>query len=308
METSAALAAAREECIQRARDNDRDCVAKKCVQSSGCTEGGGAPAPAQAPARAMLKVASQSLSALDQASALLAAIQARLISIGDRPPTTAELAELRNLLDQVKTITGPDPTAFWDAGVAAAKARAAANDLFSWGAPAYPIYRAGFSTRSTFRPVLLDEPKLTVAETFLRGPTEPYGQYQVFLRNGAAGSFNQVWIENWFYDHRTRSVGHSTFGPSDAGVLAGRYLRSFTLVPLRARPGETTPLLDQFADGLLRNFTAENNQSTLRRLKEAEVLVDQINDAIARLDGRDTDNDGLPDIAEFIVETNRGQE
>ncbi len=286
----AKLAAERDECIANSRAKRKSCQ-DGCVKQV-CSGGGGPTAPSIARAS----------TPAEQASALLDQISALYAAIGDRAPTAAERAQIDGLLAEVRAITGPDASAFWAAARSAGQAIADANNLFNWGARSYPIYRASFNLRSGLRRGTLTEFELNWRSAFIRQSTEAFGQYQVFLPISASGGMDgsegqdAVRIDDWFYDARTRSVGRSSVKVSQVGFLP-RFLPGATLVPLRSRLSETSPLLPLFADEQLQFI------NTLANLGGAEALADLVNAAITALDGRDTDNDGLADLAEFIIGT-----
>ncbi len=284
----------RDECVANAKSKRNKCVdgAVTTVCSSGApsplrpTEDAG-PGRDETPAQ-------RALALLDQITALR-------LGLAGAAPTGQELAALQALQAELNGITGPDSVAFWRAVAAAAGAEAARFDLYSWGAPPHAIYRAGFHLRSRLL-VEFGSLKLAWQNFFQRELTEPFGQYQVFLPVSALRGMDgreatdSIRIDNWFYDARTRSVGRSSVnGISAAGLSA--ILPSFTLVPLRSRLGETAPLLPTIVNSTLGSINTEG------QFHNAEAMADQINAAITALDGRDTDNDGLADLAEFIIGT-----
>lgn len=290
-------AEARDLCIADARTRRRQANDKCSVIR--CSGGGGGGAPQEKrPVR-------NSPDAVEQVSALYDEIGAifRTSRAEGREPTAAELAEINALLDQVRTITGPDSAEFWAIAQAEAAAQVATLDLYSWSAPAYSVYRAEYLVADRRDRGTISEFMTRVRTSLLRSPTEAYGQYQVFpleIIFGVSRPPDRDRIENWFYDSRTHSVGRAGtvyFRGAQAGKLG-----SFDLVPLVARPEETAPLISPAAQSVLdiRSFD-ENGTPGLTR--EIDKVIDFIDEAIDRGDGRDVDQDGLPDLAEFIVGT-----
>jgi hypothetical protein len=294
--TAAGLAAAgeaRDRCKAAARESRRKC-ADGCVTTV-CGGGAGGPgANGTGAARHVLSVAEQASALMDQIGARLTEIRQQV-----REPSAAEVTEINALLEQIRLITGPDISAFFAQAQAEALDRAAENDLFSWGAPPYPMYRAGFVLASLLQSDLTP-PEPRVQTVLVRTLTEPYGQYQVFtLANFFGVNLRpEERIENWFYDPRTRSVGRAGTRLGSGGPRDGR-LPSFTLVPLVERPGETVPLLPALVDAELTahaGFGADLKAGL-------DQLVDRIEMAVDEADGRDVDRDGLADLAEFIIGT-----
>ncbi len=286
----AAANAARSECKSAAsagRGKCADgCVTTVCDGSSSSNEA--------APVRHALSATEQASALMDQIGLQLDAIQRQ-----GRLPSPAEVAEVNAILEQVRAITGPDIAAFFAQAQADALADAAENDLFSWGAPAYPVARLALSVAS-LRTAAPGGFETRVRSRLLRELTEAYGQYQVFPQQGVFGVTlrpNLERLENWFYDHRTRSVGSS--GSRIVDGVQALPLPSFTLVPLIDRPGETAPLLPASVDTQLTSPTGPGETA----LAEINRLADVINTAVRLADGRDVDGDGLADVAELILGT-----
>lgn len=245
------------------------------------------------------------LSAADQASALLNEISARLLAIQalGREPVAAEEAEINALFAQVQAITGPDSAAFWEAAQEAALARAAASDLYSYGAPDYPVYRAEYMVADRQFPGTTSEFTTRVRTSLLRSPTETHGQYQVFpleIIFGVTRPPDRDRVENWFYDSRTHSVGRA--GTYFIRGTQSRKLGSFNLTPLIPQPDENVPLVSPSARNILDIRSFEENGAP-GFVREIDKVIEVINQAIDRGDGRDVDHDGLPDLAEFIIGT-----
>jgi len=289
----AAAGDARDRCKAAARDARRRC-ADGCVRTV-CGGGSGGPGPNGT------GVVRHALSAAEQASALMDQIGVRLAEIRQqgRVPSASEVTEINAILEQIRLITGPDISAFFAQAQAEALDRAAVNDLYSWGAPPYPVYRAGLVLAS-LRRVVAGLPETSVRSSLVRALTEPYGQYQVFtLANFFGINLRpKERIENWFYDPRTRSVGRAGTGVGNGGPRDGR-LPSFTLVALAERPGETVPLLPASAEIELTLHTGIGEPLAAR----LNQIADLIETAVDQADGRDVDHDGLADLAEFIVGT-----
>lgn len=244
------------------------------------------------------RVARAAVDPVEGAVDLVEELKALVLEIAERgtPSTAEEQAEFRAILGELNALTGPTPADFWRAAELAAENNQPANP-YSYSFPEHPIYRAGYVLRRT-EFSNLGRFEFRYRSQMLRQMTRPFAQYDVFLPpQPVASSRPELFIvESWFYDPRTRSVARSA-AEFTTGLFP-RNMPAITLVPLENNLDATEPLLPEFFEVSLR--FSPNSRANEGEVRTALGFLDR---AISQADGRDTDRDGLPDLAEFIVGT-----
>jgi hypothetical protein len=279
-QTRVDAAKAKEKCLQAADDDLPPCL-KTCLPAGCSSTHNDNPAPLSQ------RAARHGLTPVERVSQLLAESSARVLAIDalGRLPTEAEFAEVSLLLEQVKAITGPDVGAFWRAARAQLEAETAEHDLYSWGAPAYPLFaKVVISGDRVEQDAAGQDQPPRHLEFNQRFMTAPFGQYVIYpplaltdgVRvNGRVARVTSLTVSGDFYDARTRSMGRFEVHPASVFTLR---LPSFTLVPLVA--GDHP---DQDGDG----------------------LPDVVENIVGTNPGNpDSDGDGLQDGAELDQGTN----
>ena len=274
----------KERCLQNARDARPLCLDgclkpnpdPNCISSNN-----------DGPSPAIRKPRRNDLSAVTRVTELLDEARTRLLAFDaqGRLPTEAEFAEIRALFDEAKAITGPDLNAFWRSAQQQLEAETADYDLYSWGAPPYPLFaQVAMAGDRTEGPIHENDQVWRRYELTQRFMTKPFGQYIFYppavLTDGMAvagrpGRVTDLTLKFSFYDGRTRSLGSFELHP---GSVFAMRLPPFTLVPIDPRNYH-----DQDGDGL-------------PDLVEQIVGTDQNNP--------DTDGDGIDDSTELDQGTN----